>query len=309
MKKQYVFPPENWSEVSREMLVSEEDILKESALGTIWYFYDTCALMYHSHNECSEKVIQYIKKNNGVVVLLQTVVMELASQHNDNRIRREHQDYIRKLMDNGIPVIFLPEEKCCTLIAAAMSLDRQERNERFTYAVRHLRSGNSGVSRALDMLADSERSRILSGKPVPEELGVWGIQAIREKKRTGDSMGEEMIFYCMIMLASLLTPMVVLSDDKSAFDRFYRTGIYIEEHYQRKKMQYYSSVHLCHMMYQQDIIKTTEMEEFLKTVYGATGMISFRGITAQDIIPEEQRVSIEDMVKLICEDKELRILI
>lgn len=309
MTKQYVFPPQNWAEVSRGMLVSEEDILKELELGKIWYFYDTCALIHHSHRECGEKVIQYIKKNNGIVVLLQTVVMELASQQNNNRILEEHQDYIRKMMNNGIPVIFLPEEKCCTIIAAVMSLDRQGRNERFTYAVRHLRSGNSGVSRALDMLTDSERSRILSGKPVSDELGVRGIKVIREKKQTRDSMGEEMIFYCMIMLASLLIPMVVLSDDKSAFDRFYRTGIYIEEHYQRKKMQYFSSVHLCHMMYQQNIMKATEAEEFLKTVYGNTGMINFRGITAQDIMPEEQRVPIKDMVELICEDKELRILI
>ena len=62
-------------------------------------------------------------------------------------------------------------------------------------------------------------------------------------------------------------------------------------------------------MYQQGFVLETDVETFLKKVYGVAGKISFRGITSQDIGPEEQTVSVEDMVKLICEDKELRILI
>ncbi len=309
MMKQYIFPPQNWADVSGGMLISEDAVIKALLYGKMWLFYDTCALMHHAHQECRNFLIQYIKKNHGIVILLQTIVMELASGQNGNSILSEHLGYIKEMTDSGIPVLFLPEENCSTILASVMNLDRKGRNERFTYAVRHLRNGKSGIGQVLDTFRDADRNRILSGKPVPEELGDWGVKEIRKKKQSGDSMGEEMIFYCMIMLSSLFVPMVVLSDDKSAFDRFYRTNGYIKEHYRRKEMQYYSSVHLCHIMYQQGFVLETDVETFLKKVYGVAGKISFRGITSQDIGPEEQTVSVEDMVKLICEDKELRILI
>ncbi|MBD5551896.1 MAG: hypothetical protein HDQ96_12100 [Lachnospiraceae bacterium] len=309
MIKQYVFPPKNWAEVSRGMIVSKEEKLKALLQEKRWYFYDTCALMHHARPGCSEAMIRYIKKHQGVVILLQTIVMELNSIEQDNIILQGHREYIRKIIDNDIPVIFMPEEDCCGILPAVMKINRGERNERFTYAIRQLRGGNSGIGKALDALSDADKKQILNGKPVLEELGDNAIKKIRAKKQEKDSMGEEMIFYCMIMLASLLHPMVVLSDDKSAFDRFCRTETYIKEHYQRKEIQYYSSVHLCHMMYQQGILSENEVENFLKAAYGEGMRVSFRGITARDVDTEEKVESIEDIAKLICEDKELRILI
>lgn len=308
MIKQYAFPPGNWTEVSQGMIVSEDERIRALLQGKKWYFYDTCALMHHAHPECSEAVMQYIKNHEGIVIFLQTIVMELSSLQNGNIILQEHQEYIRKMIDHDIPIVFMAEEECCRILPEVMQLNRKERNERFTYAIRHLRGGNSGIEKALDTFLDAEKKQILNGMPTSKELGDLAIKAIRSKKQTQDSMGEEMIFYCMIMLASLFRPMVVFSDDRSAFDRFCRTAGYVREHYRRKEMQFYSSVHLCHMMYQQDILPGKEVENFLRAAYG-TGQVKFRGITAQDINAEEKKISVENMTKLICEDRELRILI
>lgn len=103
--------------------------------------------------------------------------------------------------------------------------------------------------------------------------------------------------------------MVVLSDDRAAFDRFCRTVGYIKEHYQRKKIQCYSSVHLCHIMFQQGILEENKVEGFLKAAYKNTEEISFKGITSQDVDAEEKKEPVEKMAGLIREDKELRILI
>lgn len=309
MIKQYIFPPRNWADVSRGMIVRPEEIIKVLLRGKRWYFYDTCALMHHAHQKSGDAVIQYMKSQQGIVILLQTIVMELASRQSDNMILQEHREYIRKMLDNGIPVIFMPEEECCRILPIVLQLDREGRNERFTYAIRHLRGGNSGIGKALETFSNAEKKQILNGEHTAKELGDDIIRAIREKKQSGDSMGEEMIFYCMIMLASLLHPMVVLSDDKPAFDRFCRTANYIKEHYRGSEIQYYSSVHLCHLMYQQGILPESEVENFLKTVYGKSGPISFRGITAQDISPEEKQETAERIAGLICGDRELRVLI
>lgn len=309
MTRQYIFPPGNWAEVSQGMILSEHEITPALLRAKRWYFYDTCALIYHAHRECSDAVIQYIKRNQGVVILLQSIVMELSSANNGNTILQEHQQYIRNLIDQGITVVFMAEEECCKILQTVMQTGRTERNERFTYAVRYLRGGNSGIGKALDDLTDVEKRRMLSGNPVQEELGDYAIRAIREKKQQGDSLGEDMIFYCMIMLAPLFIPMTVFSDDKSAFDRFCRTAGYIKEHCQRKEIQYYSSVHLCHVMFQQGILGESEVENFLKATYGNTRKISFKGITAQDVDAEEKRESLEETARLICEDRELRILI
>lgn len=309
MTKQYSFPPKNWPDVSQGMIASEEAVIKKLLQGKRWYFYDTCSLIYHAKADCSDAVIQYIKKNQGAVILLRTIVMELSSQQSDNMILREHREYIEKMIKNNIPVIFMPEEECCRILPMVMQLDKEKRNERFTYAIRHLSGGSSGIGKALDAFSDADKKRILNGAPTSEELGDTAVKAIRARKQTGDSLGEEMIFYCMIMLASLLCPMTVLSDDKSAFDRFVRTQDYIKEHYQREEMQYYSSVHLCHLMHQQGILAESRVEKFLSAAYGSAGMVSFRGLTSRDVIAKEKRVSVEDMKKLICEDKELRILI
>ena len=309
MIKQYVFPPENWPEISQGMILSGRDAALVLLRAKRWYFYDTCALMHHAHGECSDALIEYIKANQGTVILLQTIVMELSSGNNGNTILQEHQRYIRKLTDHDIPVVFFAEEKCCEILQEVMQMTRAERNERFTYAIRHLRGGNSGIGKALDVLQAAEKKRMLSGNPVQEELGEHGIREIRGKKQQGDSMGEDMIFYCMIMLSSLFLPMMVLSDDKSAFDRFCRTAGYIKEHYQRKEVQYYSSVYLCHMMFQQGILEKNAVKNFLTAAYGSAEKISFKGITAQDVDAEEKRESVEQTAELICEDRELRILI
>lgn len=303
MTKQYVFPPGNWTEVSQGMIVSENEITSVLLKAKRWFFYDTCALMHHAHLECSDAMIQYIIRHQGVVILLQTIVMELSSKSNGNVILQEHKQYIRKIIKKGIPVVFMAEEECCKILQSVMQTGRAERNERFTYAVRHLRGRNSGMEKALDTLPDTEKRKILSGNPVQEELGCHAIKAIRTGKRQGDSLGEEMIFYCMIMLAPLFCPMVVLSDDKSAFDRFCRTAGYIKEHYQRKEVQYYSSAHLCHMMYQQGILPEKSVENFLKAAYGNTAEIGFRGITAQDVDAEERKEPIKEMARLIRDDK------
>jgi hypothetical protein len=152
MIKQYVFPPENWPEISQGMILSGRDAALVLLRAKRWYFYDTCALMHHAHGECSDALIEYIKANQGTVILLQTIVMELSSGNNGNTILQEHQRYIRKLTDHDIPVVFLAEEKCCEILQEVMQMTRAERNERFTYAIRHLRGGNSGIGKALDVL-------------------------------------------------------------------------------------------------------------------------------------------------------------
>lgn len=309
MTEQYIFPPGNWTEVSGGMIVSGGEITSTLLRAKRWFFYDTCALMHHAHPECSDAMIQFIKRHQGIVILLQTIVMELSSRNNGNIILQEHQQYIRKLMDHDIPVVFMGEEECCKILQTVMQTGRAERNERFTYAVRLLRGGNSGIGKALDALPDAEKKRMVSGNPVQEELGDHAIRAIRGKKQQGDSLGEDMIFYCMIMLASLFSPMTVLSDDRAAFDRFCRTASYIKEHYQRKEIQCYSSVHLCHIMFQQGILEENKVEGFLKAAYKNTEKISFKGITAQDVDAEEKKEPVEKMAGLIREDKELRILI
>lgn len=309
MTKQYIFPPANWQAVSRGMIVSDQDVTSALLRAKRWFFYDTCALMHHAHSDCSDAMIRYMKRHQGIVILLQTVVMELSSVDNGNIILPEHAQYISKMINTGIPVVFMVEEQCCKILQTLMQTGKAERNERFTYAIRHLRGGNSGLERALDALPDADKKRILSGNPVREELGDTAVKAIREGKRQGDSLGEEMIFYCLIMLAALFCPMVVFSDDKSAFDRFSRTADYIQDHYQRKEVQYYSSVHLCHMMFQQGILPEGNVEGFLKAAYGNSGEIGFRGITAQDVHAEEKKMAVKNIAKLICTDRELRILI
>ncbi len=309
MTKRYVFPPGNWTEVSQGMIVKKKEITSTLLTAKRWFFYDTCALMHHAHPECSEALIQYMTKHQGIVILLQTIVMELGSLSNGNKILRNHALYIRKIIESGIPVVFMAEEQCCKILREAMRIGREKRNERFTYALRHLRGGNSGIGRALDALPDVVKKRILSGNPVKEELGDTALKAIRAYKRQGDSLGEEMIFYCLIMLAPMFCPMVTLSDDKSAFNRFSRMADYIEEHYQRKEIQYYSSVHLCHLMFQQGFLQEGNVESFLQAAYGDTGDIRFRGITAQDVHAAEKEMTVKDTAKLICTDKELRILI
>lgn len=62
-------------------------------------------------------------------------------------------------------------------------------------------------------------------------------------------------------------------------------------------------------MTKQYVFPPGDVENFLNAAYGNTGEISFRGITAQDVEAEERKEPVEEMARLICEDKELRILI
>ena len=63
------------------------------------------------------------------------------------------------------------------------------------------------------------------------------------------------------------------------------------------------------MMFQQGILEKNAVKNFLTAAYGSAEKISFKGITAQDVDAEEKRESVEQTAELICEDRELRILI
>ncbi len=313
MEKQYFFPPVNWPEVSDGMIIGQNEILRRLLRVKIWFFYDTCALMHHSHPG-GDFVISYIVRNQGAVILPQTIILELSSLHSDHAIsgsaiHEMHAGYIRRMIDKGIPVIFLPEEKCTLFLQDVMTLDRKERNEQFVYVIRHLRSRKRGIARALDLIPESDRKKLLTGKNISGETGEIYIPIIRNQKQTGDRLGEEMIFYCMMMLSRLCVPMSIISDDQRAFDGFIHTASYIEKHYHRKDVQYYSTVHLCHLLYKQGFLGEENIMGFLETAYKNAGKVSFRGMTSKDFMPREQTVSIREMAELIRNDMELRILI
>lgn len=61
------------------------------------YFYDTCSFRYHANMrwEVSDKIFEFIRQHDGMVVILRSILMELSSM--EKTLNTEYVQYFQRM--------------------------------------------------------------------------------------------------------------------------------------------------------------------------------------------------------------------
>jgi len=305
--KTYSHEPANFCDLEPNLILTEKDIINEMLLAKTVFFYDTCSIIHHAKLRDKTPIISYIKKYEGVIVLTRTVIIELASSDNGNKILPGHLRYLQSLNQNGIKIVLFDEELCYGCLDATYTDNIENFNKLLCYSVLQVKKYQGIVSRFFNALPEEDRKKLSGSIQSKKEEFSGFFQAIRLTKSSNDSMAEELLFMCLILLQGCIGRVVLLSNDIHASDKFLRTIRYIDDHYKRKNMFMYTTAVFCHKLYNDSLLPIDELTEFLSSTYIQGQNIQVYATTKEDIEITHKKISMSDLAVLISTDKELRI--
>lgn len=269
MTKVYKEVPENFEDI-KNYIVEEDKSINTLILSEKLFFYDTCSIVTQSKSIYRKKIIEFILKVEGTIILTRTILMELTD--NDNLLFRAQVDYFKEIYEYGINIVLLNEEDILAYLNKCIDIKIEDANKLLgqaiinvskqkglVYEIKQLNSRNI-INRMLDNTGSSRT-----------ELYTDFFKYARSMKVSKDNLGEELMFICFIVLSRVPGgKLFFLSNDLNSRAAVIELNNHIENLYDRREPYQMTSVSLFYKMYKDGIIKHKETmkEMFDNTTVG-----------------------------------------
>ena len=144
----YTDTPYNMAELIPYIITDNKVIVAEFFAKQQCYFYDTCSFRRHSNLNRTEAeyLLQYIKKQDGMIIITRCILMELASH--SGILNQEYVDYIKHIQEFGISVLVLYEEELFLILEIAFHINAAI-NAYLCWAVRTIKRPVSTITELL----------------------------------------------------------------------------------------------------------------------------------------------------------------
>lgn len=86
--------PDNWNEILPYVIVEQDEVIRHILTAPKCFFYDACAFWNHMSISNPSPVFEYIKSQNGIVILTKMILIELCS--GNQKLWEEHIAYIKR---------------------------------------------------------------------------------------------------------------------------------------------------------------------------------------------------------------------
>lgn len=271
-------------------------------------FYDACSFRYHSNFSKTEQnsIIEYIKSKNGIIIITNCVLMELAGTAQS--LNDLYIDYIENLSENGIKVILFDEKYIFDILSEEYD-SSVKINKIFSFAVRNFNSPVGTVRKTIN--SDEKLKEILKGTEVSRKsICAEFFSRVKSNKESEDDLGEELIGICLYMLLHLSGEpsgkFVVISDDHEAAARFSTGTKNIPQNVSDKLIVILSTVRLLQNMINEDYITDSALvKNMLKKI-----IVDKRKVYAakqNDISAQQYSFTAEELTALIINKNEISI--
>lgn len=196
--------PKNWGDIEAKV-TTEADRITEALLYKYnkVFFYDTCSFRGHSNlrKKDVDYIINHIKLESGVVVIIRCVLMELASRSGE--LNQQYIDLIYRIVDvHKVEVIVMNEEDLFTVLGDCFS-STKEINSYLMWAVRMLGVPTSTIE-ATFLSDNSLKKRLKEGKGLTSKrLFIDFFSSVRSNKTQSDNLGEELLAICVHILSHI----------------------------------------------------------------------------------------------------------
>lgn len=304
MDKEYIDTPYNFNEIKNYVITDVEDIGKEIILTPKCYFYDTCSFRNHMMMPDTELLFQYIKLTSGIVIITRTVLMELCSRN--GCLWQEHIDYIRKMHLAGIKILVMYEEDIFEILHTYCT-DILRINKWLAYAVRCAKSKVGKMEEVIGQDIGLRRYLFEGIDCKDGKLAEKAFRKVRQRKTSGDNMGEELLAVCVHWLSHMRDAnpykYVILSDDKKAVTTFGKVIKNVREYAGVSSIAFCTTTKLCYLMRKSNIICEEKQ---------ITGILENSNLEANlnvfcseeyDLKPVERTMTVEEFAANILNDK------
>lgn len=295
--------PRNWNEI--EPYVNQGNLTQELFRRKTCYFYDTCSFRYHANMrwEVSDKIFEFIRQHDGMVVILRSILMELSSM--EKTLNTEYVQYFQRMRNYGLPAYVIYEEELFDVMCCCYSTNVKV-NSLLMWAVRTMKGPVSTITETLER-EEKLASILLKGRNL-EDRNIFKdfFSAVRKNKEAMDNLGEELLGICLHILSQLPGEedgkFCVLIDDKGAAGKIDRLFKNTPSYYRGKRIIMYSTPKLAQYLYKEGYLENREtLLKFLET--GGEGNVRVLGTQVYDLVSTEISLKREELADQILENK------
>lgn len=306
METRYKREPNNFRDIKELLTIEDNDILNLFLSAKELYFYDTCSLQCHSRSINKNKIAEYIKFNDGVVVITQTVLMELGGENGE--IEESVINYLREIKDNGISIVLFKEEKILYILRECTEQTYDECNKDLAYAIGEVSSATKGIVEIIDAELQFKRNifkNTTSSKFKFKEFFDFALS----KKTSGDNMGEEMMFICFIILSKIqvIEKLIFLSNDLKSRSAICSIIKYTNRRYSKHPYQLTSST-LFYKLVKSKLVETKEELKELMEKTNKENNINLYYTDKYSINLEEGSLTIDEYVNKVFDEDEFKVI-
>ncbi|AEV69877.1 hypothetical protein [Acetivibrio clariflavus] len=306
MAKKYQVIPLNFSSFERYMIYRKDEVVDAFARTHNYLFYDTCSVLHHSNSANSQIIINYLKSKADVIFITRTVLMELTA--NSFELHQSQIQYFKELSDNGFKIVLFDEELVYDCLKEVLNISTEEANRLLGYAIKEVCKYKGKTSEIIEKMDKRMSGKLKGTNPGDRELFTAFFQYARAHKSEGDSIAEELILICIIVLTRI--PMgryFFLSDDMRIRSQVISVNDYILKHHGRKEPYQLTTSSLVYKMYRDGVLTNRDdMIEIMKSAFKGNVNVFFVG--EYDIQQRYESFKCEELIDRLLNEKDFKII-
>lgn len=297
----YTDTPHNFNEFASFVITDRSVIVTKFFEKKKCYFYDTCSFRRHANLSVEEEayLLEYIKRQDGIIVITRCILMELASH--SGILNQEYIQYVKAIKEFGIDILLIYEEELFAVLDVCFGTNARI-NSYLSWAVRMLNNPVSTIIATLDQ-DDNLNDEVIKGKNA-DNPGVYKrfFASVRSNKESEDNLGEELLAICLHILSHILGEddgkFCVITDDKGAASKIDTLLKKTKKQFAGKKIIIFSTPKLVQVLYNENILTD---REHIKTILsiGTTGNLKVLGSRIFDLWSDEISISCDALTDLI----------
>lgn len=306
MVKKYQEVPSNFGVFKGYVIFEKAEVINAFTEAHKYFFYDTCSILHHSNSANRQVIIDFIKSKVDILIVTRTVLMELTANSFD--LHPVQVQYFKELFENGLKVVIFDEEITLDCLKEAITIGNEDANKLLGYAVKEVTRFKTKTNEIVNSMDEPTSDRLKSMFPGNQELYTSFFQYARTLKTQGDSLAEELILICIIVLTKVPTgSYILISDDLRIRAQVITVNDYILHHHGRKEPYQLTTASLIYKMYNNQIVTDKAvMLEILEST--TTGNVNVFVVGEYDIQIVYCSFACEELINRLISEKDFRII-
>lgn len=307
MSKRYIEVPSNFADFEKYLIYEQEELVKAYFLSENYFFYDTCSILHHSNSNQRQFIINFLINKSATIIITRTVLMELTA--NSFKLHPTQIQYLKELYDNGLKVLLINEEMILDCLKEALTITIEDANRLLGYAVKEVSKFKTITNDILNNIHPAISAKLRGPDPGKVELFSDFFQFARSKKTQGDSLAEELILICIIVLTKFPRncKYIIISDDHRAIYQVITINRYIKQRHNVPVPFQLTTVSLLDRMYKENIIVSKDdILDILKSAFRDKVPVAYIG--EYDMQQVQGTFDCEKLIDRLLTEKDFKII-
>lgn len=299
METVYLETPHNFNEIENSICTDIQKIAEKMLSEDTLFFYDACSFQMHANMPNPECLFEFIKRNNGSVIILRSILMELESDQ--GLLKMRYIKYIKKMKQTGVRVFVVYEEDFFFLLSQCFS-GNERINSMLSWAVKVIKRPTGTIEDTLKSESDLMH-QIIKGNVVDGTLYDRFFHCVRMNKQSGDNLGEELITICIYLLSYIPDnrkyKYIVLTDDKGAIGLINKAYKNVNTHIKENAFSALTTARLAQRLYEEGLVTDETQVEKILSLVSSDGKIKVLGSEKYDLDIKQKVMSIRELAQKI----------